>query len=119
MAEIHSQRVKEKDLDTIMGEDINFKGSLVCEDPIMIKGNFTGDIKSTGEIFIEKSAYIEANISGVKIQVRGEVIGDIEATNSVQLFSSGKVTGDIKAPKVKMENGCFFSGLCHMTGVEK
>jgi len=114
MAEIHSERVKERELDTVMGEDIDFKGSLIFSDPLMIKGKFTGDIQSTGVLYVEKKAFVDANISASCVQVRGEVVGDIKATKSVQLFSTAKVTGDIVSPKVKMENGCFFSGKCHM-----
>lgn len=118
MAEIHSERVKERDIDTVMGEDIEFDGSLSFTDPLMIKGKFNGDIQATGVLYIELNAHVEANISATSVQVRGEIIGDIEASESVQLFSSAKVTGDITAPKVKMENGCFFSGKCHMGGKE-
>lgn len=117
MAEIHSERVKEKDLDTVMGDDIQFNGSLSFSDPLMIKGKFSGDIKASGVLYIEKSAHVEADISAGSLHIRGEVIGDITADDCVQLFSSAKVTGDIVAPKIKMENGCFFSGKCHM--VEK
>lgn len=118
MAEIHSDRVKEKDIDTIMGEDLDFSGSLSFSDPLMIKGKFSGDIKSTGILFIEANAVVEADISALDVQIRGEVIGNVEANDSVQLFSSARVIGDITAPKVKMENGCYFSGKCHMTGKE-
>ncbi|MGL1894454.1 MAG: polymer-forming cytoskeletal protein [Spirochaetaceae bacterium] len=116
MAEIHSQRVRERELDTVMGLDIDFAGSLSFSDPLMIKGKLKGDINATGVLYIEATATVQANISAASVQIRGEVIGDINATKSVQLFSSAKVTGDIVAPKVKMENGCFFSGKCQMTG---
>ncbi len=118
MAEIHSERVKERDLDTVMGEDIDFYGSLTFSDPLMIKGKFSGDIQASGVLYIEVNAHVEANISATSVQIRGEVVGDIRATESVLLYSTAKVEGDIIAPKVKMENGCFFSGKCHMTGKE-
>lgn len=118
MAEIHSEKVKENEIDTVMGEDIEFTGSLGFSDPLMIKGKFHGIIESTGILYIEGDAQVEADISAAVVRIRGEVIGDIKATESVQLFSSARVTGDIEAPKVKMENGCFFSGKCHMSGKE-
>ncbi len=114
MAEIHSERVKERELDTVMGTDISFDGTLSFSDPLMIKGKFSGDIQASGILYIEKEAHVEANISAESLLIRGEVIGDISAKESVQLFSTAKVTGDIVAPKVKMENGCFFSGKCRM-----
>lgn len=116
MAEIHSARVKERDIDTVMGEDIDFTGSLTFTDPLMIKGKFSGDIKATGILYIEAKSQVKANIVADSVHIRGEVIGDIEANESVKLFATAKVTGDITAPKVKMENGCFFSGKCHMKG---
>lgn len=119
MAEIHSERVKERDIDTVMGEDIDFTGSLTFTDPLMIKGKFSGDIKATGVLYIEVNSHVEANIVADSVHIRGEVLGDIEANESVQLFSTARVTGDITAPKVKMENGCFFSGKCHMNGENK
>ena len=118
MAEIHSERVKERDIDTVMDEDIDFKGTLSFSDPLMIKGKFSGDIKATGVLYIESDAFVEANINASRVHIRGEVIGNIEALETVQLFSTARVTGDITAPKVKMENGCYFTGKCHMTGKE-
>ncbi len=114
MAEIHSNRVKESQLDTIIEQDVIFTGDMKFKDPLMIKGTFSGNLTSDSDLFIEKDAKVVADIIAGRIEIRGEVKGDISATESVFLYSSAKVTGDIVAPKIKMEQGCFFSGQCKM-----
>lgn len=114
MAEIHAGRIKESEIDTVMGEDIEFTGSISFSDPFMIKGKVKGDIDATGDLFIGEKAYVEADIKAGSLYVRGNIKGNITANETVQLFSTAHVEGDIVAPKVKMENGCFFSGKCLM-----
>ena len=61
--EIHEKRVYEKNISTVLTEEIHFSGELNFTRDLMIKGEFYGAIKASGNLYIEESAYVEAEIS--------------------------------------------------------
>ena len=46
MKNTESKVIEEKDIDTILAEDIDFYGTMNFENSLMIKGNFDGRIDS-------------------------------------------------------------------------
>jgi cytoskeletal protein CcmA (bactofilin family) len=114
MSEIHIQNVDESTIDTILGEDINFTGTLRFSDSLMIKGRMKGDIRAAGDLYIDEHADVEAQVAANIVSLKGRVKGNVYATTRVELFSSAKVEGDITAPDVIMESGCRFNGICKM-----
>ncbi|MBN2050223.1 MAG: polymer-forming cytoskeletal protein [Spirochaetales bacterium] len=114
MPETHITRPDESEIDTILAEDIVFTGNLSFEDPLMIKGSFSGDIKAAGDLFIGKKAQVEARIEAKVVSIQGRVKGNIYATRRVELAASASVDGDITAPDIIMESGCRFNGICTM-----
>ena len=60
MAEVRIKDIDEHEIDTILAEDIDFEGHLTFKKPLMIKGKFKGEIKSTSSLYIGEKAYVEA-----------------------------------------------------------
>ncbi|MCK4543806.1 MAG: polymer-forming cytoskeletal protein [Spirochaetales bacterium] len=114
MSEIHIQNVDESTINTILGEDIDFTGTLRFSDSLMIKGRMKGDIRAAGDLYIDEHADVEAQVAANIVSLKGRVKGNVYATTRVELFSSAKVEGDITAPDVIMESGCRFNGICKM-----
>lgn len=114
MAEIHARKIYESKVDTILTEDIHFTGELSFTTALIIKGHFTGNIKATGDLYIEEGAVIDAEISAKSIWVKGKVKGNISATSRVELHGSAEVFGDITSPKIVMDTGCRFDGISRM-----
>ncbi|OQX29691.1 MAG: hypothetical protein B0D92_02330 [Spirochaeta sp. LUC14_002_19_P3] len=114
MAEIHEQRADETKIDTVMAEDISFDGEVTYTKDLMIKGTFTGKIRSTGDLYIAEGASVEADITAHSVNIWGKVTGNITATARVELQGSAEVTGDITAPKIIMGTGCRFDGMSRM-----
>lgn len=114
MAEIHSRRIDEKKLDTVLAEDISFEGDVSFSKPLMIKGSFDGTINATGELYIDKNAVVNAEITAASVVVRGKVKGNIKAETKVELQGTAQVIGDITAPRIVMEPGCLFEGISRM-----
>jgi cytoskeletal protein CcmA (bactofilin family) len=48
-------------IDTVIGEDISFRGSLIYSNTLKINGNFKGTIQTTGKLIIGESGEVEAD----------------------------------------------------------
>ncbi|MDA3850287.1 MAG: polymer-forming cytoskeletal protein [Spirochaetaceae bacterium] len=119
MAEIHAKKIYEKNVDTILTEDIHFSGELSFSKALIIKGQFTGVINATGDLYIEEKAHVEAEITASSVFVKGRVIGNIQANKRVELNGSASVQGDITSPRIVMDTGCRFDGISKMKRSEK
>jgi cytoskeletal protein CcmA (bactofilin family) len=116
MSDVLRKKIDEDEIDTILAEDIDFSGELKFKQPLMIKGKFSGQIKSSGDLYIGENANIEATIDADMISSRGNIQGNISAKKRVELFSTARVTGDISCPELVVESGAVFDGYCNMNG---
>ena len=91
MAEVRIKDIDEHEIDTILAEDIDFEGHLTFKKPLMIKGKFKGEIKSTSSLYIGEKAYVEATTEAGIISSKGAHKGDIQGHSRVELFSTAKV----------------------------
>jgi len=116
MAEVRIKDMDEHEIDTILAEDIDFEGYLTFKKPLMIKGKFKGEIKSTSALYIGEKAYVEAATEAAVVSSKGMHKGDIIGHSRVELFSTAQVDGDITTPDFVVESGCKFNGYCNMGG---
>ncbi|MGA2764466.1 MAG: polymer-forming cytoskeletal protein [Spirochaetia bacterium] len=116
MAEVRIKDIDEHEIDTVLAEDIDFEGHLTFKKPLMIKGKFKGEIKSTSALYIGEKAYVEARTEADVVSAKGRHKGDILGHSRVELFSTARVDGDITTPDLIAESGCKFNGVCNMSG---
>lgn len=114
MSEIHIKGVDERELDTVLAEDIHFTGELNFNKPLMIKGYFRGDIKASSDLYVGENALVEARVQARVIILRGHIKGNITALEKIELSSTARVDGDMMAPQIVMEVGARFNGICSM-----
>lgn len=119
MAEIHSRKIKEHRLDTVLAEDIVFNGEVSFSRELMIKGKFEGRIEAEGDLFIGEHADVKAEIGAKSVHVRGKIYGNVTAETQVELAGCAEVVGDITAPRILMETGCRFEGVSRMSSQEE
>lgn len=118
--EIDSRELmEEKEINTVLADDIDFTGTLKFSSSLKIKGKFGGEIDATGHLYIGKDAQVKANIKARYITVYGKIKGNIEASEKIELYSGAELIGDIKTPDFIIQSGCIFNGNCVMTGKEK
>ncbi len=101
-------------IDTIIGEDIVFKGSLKFHNNLMINGHFKGTIETNGNLIIGETGEVNADINVGSLNVNGSFRGNIDSKNKIQIGKTGKISGDIKTPVLEIESGAKFSGNCVM-----
>jgi cytoskeletal protein CcmA (bactofilin family) len=116
MTDVQFSPVDEDLLDTILAEDVDFSGTLVFKDPLMIRGKVSGRIESSSDLYVDEKATVEADIRAHDVSIRGRIRGNIQASGRVELYACCHVEGDILAEEVSMESGCYYRGACTMTG---
>jgi cytoskeletal protein CcmA (bactofilin family) len=114
MAEMQVRNIDEADIDTVLAEDIDFDGEISFEQPLLVKGKVTGEIRSSGDLFVHEGAVVEATIAADVVSVKGRVSGDIAAKTRLELFATSRVSGNISAPDLIIQSGCRFNGTCKM-----
>ncbi|HHW57122.1 MAG TPA: polymer-forming cytoskeletal protein [Clostridia bacterium] len=102
-------------IDTVIGKNSTFEGTIKSQGTLRIDGNFNGQIETKGNTIIGESAKVNANIATDNIIVSGEVKGNIFAKGQLQITSTGKVYGDIEVQNLIIEEGATFEGKSKMT----
>ena len=113
MAKNEDHKATER-ISTTLGRETEFNGVMRFRDSLKIDGAFSGEIISSGFLYIEQGATITANIRVGSVVVGGTVRGNIEATEKLEMLASGRVYGNIRTAKLKIADGVVFEGKCEM-----
>lgn len=106
--------MKDESIDTIINDDITFRGTLSFNQTLKIKGQFKGTITSPGKLIIDETGDVEADVEVGSLVVLGNLKGNVDAKEKVELKKPGKVVGDIKTPGLEVEAGSKIIGNCLM-----
>ncbi|GBF40959.1 polymer-forming cytoskeletal family protein [Leptospira ellinghausenii] len=106
--------MKDESIDTIISDDITFRGTLSFNQTLKIKGQFKGTITSHGKLIIDETGDVEADVEVGSLVVLGNLKGNVDAKEKVELKKNGKVVGDIKTPGLEVEFGSKIIGNCIM-----
>ena len=108
------KRFKNELINTIIGEESHFTGSLHTQRSVRIEGSFEGDINAQGEVFVGHQSKVKANIVGKSVVIAGEVNGNVEAINGLRICNTGRVYGDISGDHLIVEEGAIYKGRVNM-----
>lgn len=106
--------MREDSIDTVIGEDISFRGSLVYSNTLKINGNFKGTIQTTGKLIIGSTGEVEADLDIGTLVVEGKLKGNVTAKEKIELKKPSELIGDIQSPTLEVESGSRFLGNCSM-----
>ena len=104
----------EKDITTIVADDLEIKGTIRFKTSVMLKGVFEGEIYSEGLLVVGPTARVNASITTQTLVSHGEITGNVIANEQVTLKSTSIHNGDISTPTIIIENGSVFNGSCAM-----
>ena len=102
------------DVESLIGEQTSFEGTLKCEGAVRVLGSVQGEIQSKGTIIIEEKARVTARLSGAQVTVAGQVDGQIYCEGRVEIRPTGRVTGEISAGALIVQEGAYFDGSSKM-----
>lgn len=95
---------------TVIGRASFVRGRVNGTGDLEIAGRVEGDVTVTGEVTVESSGLVSANISARRIVVRGAVKGDLNADDALHLESGARVVGDLRAPRIAIAPGGLVRG---------
>lgn len=95
---------------TIIGQSTFVRGNVSGSGDLTIEGRVEGDVSATGEVVIEATGLVAANVSAARIVVRGAVKGDLVAEDSLAIAQGARVVGDLRAPRITIAQGGLVRG---------
>ena len=95
---------------TVIGRASFIRGRVSGDGDLEIAGRVEGDIAVGGEVVIDTSGLIAANVSASRIVVRGAVKGDLVAGEALVIESGARVVGDLRAPRIAIAPGGLVRG---------
>ena len=96
-------------INTIIGNDIVFKGDLHGDSVIRIDGKVEGNISLKQGIILGEKAFVEGNMESDYIILFGHIKGNIKSKEII-LKSTGTVEGDIVTDALEIEMGSRYNG---------
>jgi cytoskeletal protein CcmA (bactofilin family) len=101
-------------LDTLIGANTAFEGSIQSECSVCVEGRIKGRIEAKGEVVVGREGKVEADIYADCVVVGGQIIGNIHAQSRLEITATGRVTGDIAATKITVAEGGLVDGMFKM-----
>lgn len=98
---------------SVVGADLNIKGSLVSKGEVQVDGIVEGDIEGS-HVIVGESATINGNIYADEVVVRGHVVGSVRGKR-VMLQATSQVDGDVFHQSLSIEQGALFEGKSRRT----
>lgn len=102
-------------VDTLIGNNAVFEGTMTTSGLLRVDGKYTGDINVKGDIIIGSDGIVNGNITTNNIEISGKVMGNIVTSGQLKICSSGTVNGDINVKSFIVEDKAIFEGQCTMT----
>ena len=100
-------------IETILGANCRFSGTMQSDGGIRIDGVFEGNLHTTGNIVVSESATVIAEIQAYNITVSGLIKGNITA-NKVEITETGKLWGDLNINTILLHEGAYHEGQTNM-----
>jgi cytoskeletal protein CcmA (bactofilin family) len=114
MPEVKEIVEDENKIDTVIADDISFKGKLKFKNSLKIKGTLEGSIESDGHLIIGREAKVTAAVTARVVTNSGYFSGKIKALQRIELDKKSHTSGDLVTPDIIIESGSLFNGICVM-----
>lgn len=101
-------------IDTIVGANVELKGSLRNHGPIQIHGKVIGDVYSDSLVIVGETAVVTGPIQAKQVDVSGQVHGSISVEDQIELQPKSFVKGDITSNRLSIKPGAIFIGKSQM-----
>jgi cytoskeletal protein CcmA (bactofilin family) len=98
------------DVVTVIGRSSFVRGRITGSGSLEIAGRVEGEVSVSGDLTVDASGLVAANLSGRRLVIRGAVKGDLTASEAIVLEPGAKVVGDLHAARVAIAEGALVRG---------
>ncbi|MBX3211216.1 MAG: polymer-forming cytoskeletal protein, partial [Labilithrix sp.] len=95
---------------TVIGRASFIRGRVSGDGDLEIAGRVEGEVAVSGDVVVDTSGLVAANVSAARIVVRGAVKGDLVAEQVLLVESGARVVGDLRAPRIAIAPGGLVRG---------
>lgn len=114
-SELIARDIKEGRLSGYVGSGTVLTGETNFQSMLRVDGHLTGRVTSEdGTLIVGSSGQIDANVMVAAAVINGTINGDVIATERVELGRMAHVMGNVYTPRLVVEDGAFFEGVCSM-----
>ena len=102
-------------VETIIGADTKFKGTIKTSKVIRIDGEFEGDIDSDNLVIVSEVGNIKGTVRCATLQLDGHGEGEANCTELMKFAPCGSFTGDVITKNIILVEGSVLDGDIKMT----
>lgn len=106
--------VRNDQVETIIGKDTIFKGTISSNSGVRIDGQMEGEITTTSDVIIGQTGNAKATITARNTMIAGRVSGNMDIAEKLELAPTATLQGDIKVGILVIGEGAVFKGACEM-----
>ncbi len=104
-----------KEIETLIGENTVFQGTLKSKGSIRVDGRLEGNIVEAYQVIVGAKGYVQGDITAQSVIIGGKVNGNITAMEHIELQPGAQLLGDIHTSSLAIGEGAVFEGHCVMT----
>ena len=104
---------------TVIARGVKVEGDFVSDGNVVIEGEVSGSVKTTGYLEVGGAAKIKASVSAGEAMVAGEVQGNMTVSGKLDLLETSRVDGDIEVETLSVAPGAKINGHIIMDGKRK
>lgn len=104
-------------VETSVGAETVFKGSISTGKPIRIDGYYEGSIDSDNIVIISKTGRFNGDMKCRELQLAGRGEGSVVCTQLLEFTADGEFKGDISTANIVVCEGSVIDGNLKMTGM--
>ncbi len=105
-------------IDTLIGRNTEFIGTLTAEGTVRIDGRIKGDIFLSGNLIMGEQGNLKGNVKSDNIHLSGVINGNVESAGQLHITTTGKLYGDMTVNNIVIDEGGLFHGNCIMVEPE-
>ena len=104
-------------IETAIGVDTVFKGSIKTNKPIRIDGHYEGEIDSDNLIIITETGFFSGTLNCRELQLQGHGEGEATCTDLMQFSATGSFKGNVATKDIILVRGSQLDGQIDMASM--
>jgi cytoskeletal protein CcmA (bactofilin family) len=105
-------------MNTIIGKDTVFSGTLDVKGALRVDGTVKGKIICSDCVTVGSTGVVEAEIEADSAIIAGRMVGNVDTTEKIELQAKCEMEGDLKTKSLVIEQGAVFCGACNMKEIK-